>query len=859
MMKKKLALLIGIVILVVLLLDGIPALAGRPADPIGPDAVKISEQDDGGTVELGDNQILLINLEGNPSTGYGWGVQQVNADVLAQVGKDEWVPRSNLLGAPATQVLRFAGKSVGETDLVLAYRRPWEQVPPLRTFTLHVKVAAVSQDIAALYPAPEPAAPPAIDSAPSALPTSYNWCSLGKCTAVRDQGNCGSCWTFGTVGPLEMNILIKDSLTKDLAEQYLLSCNTDGWSCDGGWWAHDYHQWKIPSGEPDAGAVYEADFPYVASKVACNPPHTHHEKIASWAYVTNDYSVPSADLIKNAIYNYGPVAAAVCVGTAFQNYTGGIFQTNECTQVNHAIVLVGWDDTYGYWILRNSWGTSWGESGYMRIKYGTSSVGYAATYVSYNAAGPTPTPAPPTVTPVPGQVLLVDDDAGKSYQTYYASAIAAAGLSYDTWTVSTQGSPTLAKLQSYPIVVWLTGDDYSTTLTSTDESNLASYLNGGGKLFISGQDIGYDINTDSFYGTYLHATYKVDDTNTTSLTGADFLSGVSIAISGGDGANNQNYPSEIGLGSGAVGLFDYSGTTYTWGGLRYSGTYKVVYLSFGFEAISTAATRNAVMSGVLNWLQGSTPTPTPVPPTSTPVPATSTPVPPTATRTNTPVPPTATRTPTPVPPTATPSANRILLVDDDLNKSYQTYYANALTANGYGYDTWTVYTQGSPTLAKLQSYSIVIWLTGNDYSTTLTSTDQSNLASYLNGGGKLFLSGQDIGYDIRTDSFFANYLHATYKYDDTNVTTLYGAGLLSGVTLYISGGDGANNQTYPSEIGLGTGATGIADYSGTTYTWGGLSYAGTYKVVYFAFGFEALNSATLRNTVMQKVITWLGY
>ena len=845
-MKKRLVLLLGMVLVILFLLDGIPAMASRPVEPASPDAVKVGEEDNGGTVEIGPNQILLISLESNPSTGYGWYPQSMTASILRSVGADEWVPQSGLLGAPGTQVIRYAGIAAGETDLVLYYRRPWETVAPLRTFNLHVKVTAVATDVTALLPQPAAAPQMSASGGIAALPTSYNWCSLGGCTPVRDQGSCGSCWAFGTVGALETNILIKDGISRDLSEQYLVSCNSDGYGCDGGWWAHDYHQWKIPSGEPDAGAVYEADFPYVAYDASCNPPHTHHEKIASWAYVGSSSGVPSSDAIKNAIYNYGPVAAAVCVGTAFQNYTSGIFATNECSSVNHAIVLVGWDDANQYWILRNSWDDSWGEDGYMRIKWGTSQVGYAATYVVYNASGPTPTPAPPTVTPIPSQILLVDDDAGKTYQTYYASAIAAAGFSYDTWTVASQGSPSLATLQQYAIVIWETGDDYSTSLTTTDTSNLTSYLNGGGKLFLSGQDIGYDINTNTFYPNYLHASYVRDDTNTYTLTGSDFLAGVTIGISGGDGAGNQNYPSEIGLGSGAVGVMDYDGSTYGWAGLRYAGTYKVVYFSFGFEAINSAATRNTVMTKVLSWLQGTTPSPTstPVPPTSTPVPPTSTPVPPTS---------------TPVPPTSTPGTSRVLLVDDDVNKTYQTYYASALAANGYAYDTWTVYTQGSPTLAKLQQYTIIVWLTGSDYSTTLTSTDQSNLASYLNGGGKLFLSGQDIGYDIRTDAFFANYLHATYKYDDTNVTTLYGAGLLSGVTLYISGGDGANNQTYPSEIGLGSGATGIADYSGTTYTWGGLSYSGTYKVVYFSFGFEGINSSTTRNTVMQKVISWLGY
>ncbi len=847
-MKRNVALALSAVIAIVLLLSGIPASASPPADPPQPSEVRVNQLDSGGTVDLVGDQVLAIGLDSNPSTGYGWQVQNMDQRFLRQVGQIEWVPSSGLLGAPGTQVLRFRGVAEGETVLDLVYQRPWEQVEPLQTFSLQVRVIAPVNDTTDLAPVvPAVAQLPVENSGRSAdaLPTSYNWCSLGKCTAVRNQGNCGSCWAFGTVGPLEMGILIKDGLTKDLAEQYLVSCNTDGWGCDGGWWAHDYHQWKIPSGEPDAGAVYEADFPYTASDSPCNPPHTHHEKIASWAYVGNDYSVPSTDAIKNAIYTYGPVAAAVCVGSAFQAYSGGVFQTSECTSVNHAIVLVGWDDSQGYWILRNSWGSSWGESGYMRIKYGTSAVGYAATYVVYNAAGPTPTPAPPTATPVPGQVLLVDDDANKSYQTYYANALAANGYSYDTWTVYSQGSPTLAKLQQYSIVVWLTGSDYSTTLTSTDQSNLASYLNGGGKLFISGQDIGYDIRSDSFYGTYLHATYKRDDTNTYGLDGADFLAGVSINVSGGDGANNQSYPSEITPANGGVGVLDYTGTTYTYGGVRYAGTYKVVYFSFGFEAINSAASRNTVMGSVLNWLKGGvSPTATPVPPTATPVPPTATPVPPTA---------------TPVPPTATPSAKKVLLVDDDANKSYQTYYANALAANGYSYDTWTVYSQGSPTLAKLQQYSIVVWLTGSDYSTTLTSTDQSNLASYLNGGGKLFISGQDIGYDIRSDSFYGTYLHATYKRDDTNTYGLDGADFLAGVSINVSGGDGANNQSYPSEITPANGGVGVLDYTGTTYTYGGVRYAGTYKLVYFSFGFEAINSATSRNTVMQKVISWLGY
>lgn len=164
-----------------------------------------------------------------------------------------------------------------------------------------------------------------------------------------------------------------------------MSCNSDGWSCNGGWFVHDYHQWKYVDGETAAGAVWEDDFPYKASDVSCNPPHPHHEKIDSWAYVDpNVVGVPAVNAIKQAIFDHGPVGAAVCVNLAFQLYHGGVFNPRiGCNSINHAIVLVGWNDADGAWILRNSWGPSWGEGGYMRIAYGKSQVGYAANYVVY--------------------------------------------------------------------------------------------------------------------------------------------------------------------------------------------------------------------------------------------------------------------------------------------------------------------------------------------------------------------------------------------------------------------------------------------------------------------------------------------
>jgi hypothetical protein len=223
------------------------------------------------------------------------------------------------------------------------------------------------------------------------LPPTFDWCGLGGCTPIKDQGACGSCWAFATVGALESAIKIADGIEEDLSEQWLVSCNTHGWGCDGGYIAHGYHTWRTdPCG--DTGSVNEADFPYTALESPCNCPYAHEHLLESWAYIGTDSSVPSVEAIKQAILDYGPASVGVYVDEAFQGYTGGVF--NACATasgVNHAVVLVGWDDTQGtsgVWILRNSWGPAWGEGGYMRIEYGCSLVGHGAAYVDYPGYDP---------------------------------------------------------------------------------------------------------------------------------------------------------------------------------------------------------------------------------------------------------------------------------------------------------------------------------------------------------------------------------------------------------------------------------------------------------------------------------------
>jgi len=399
---KRLRIAIAMVLALALAISLSSSTFSSPSsqEPPPPGELRVTGEDDGGEVELSEGQVLVVTLEANPSTGYTWQMVEVEAEgegegILHQAGPIEFQPQSVLLGAPGTQTLRFEPAAEGESVLRLVYLRPWQpRVEPARTFSLRVRVAGplVAADNTPTTPVGDPLIEsPTLgpDQPQPDLPSAFDWCDFGGCTPVRDQGPCGSCWAFGTVGPLELNILIQRGLASDLSEQYLVSCNTESWGCNGGLWAHDYHAWKVPPGELGAGAVDESDFPYVARDDPCEPPHLHRHKIDLWHYVGNEWSVPSIADIKQAIYDHGPVSAAICVDSAFQSYSGGVFLGTGCSAVNHAIVLVGWDDsqgTNGVWFLRNSWGPGWGEDGYMRIGYGVSKVGFGANYVEYSSS-----------------------------------------------------------------------------------------------------------------------------------------------------------------------------------------------------------------------------------------------------------------------------------------------------------------------------------------------------------------------------------------------------------------------------------------------------------------------------------------
>jgi C1A family cysteine protease len=204
---------------------------------------------------------------------------------------------------------------------------------------------------------------------------------MGYYTSIKNQGSCGSCWAFGIAGVFEGRILQKNGTSVNLSEQYLLDCNHYGYSCSGGWFtAQNDHMSPY-------GARLESCYPYVAYKQTCKTACSYAYRTTSWYYVGSSSGVPSSTSIKSKIQSNGSVTAAVYVDSYWQAYTGGVFTRNASGNVNHAILLVGWDDSlasgYGAWRLKNSWGTGWGESGLMWIKFGVQKVGYAANYVNY--------------------------------------------------------------------------------------------------------------------------------------------------------------------------------------------------------------------------------------------------------------------------------------------------------------------------------------------------------------------------------------------------------------------------------------------------------------------------------------------
>jgi len=198
------------------------------------------------------------------------------------------------------------------------------------------------------------------------LPTSFDWRTKGAVTPVKDQGNCGSCWAFSAVANMEGQFAIKNNCLANLSEQQIVDCDSVSYGCMGGWMGTAFNYAKT------TGITLSYNYTYQGVQQACKD-----STVAKRVFVSTSFMIDTnEDVIQAALYQYGPLSMAVNA-SLFQYYTGGIFNQACTTQLNHAVTLVGWGVLNGvnYWIVKNSWGSNWGESGYIRMKKGTGQCG----------------------------------------------------------------------------------------------------------------------------------------------------------------------------------------------------------------------------------------------------------------------------------------------------------------------------------------------------------------------------------------------------------------------------------------------------------------------------------------------------
>jgi len=191
-------------------------------------------------------------------------------------------------------------------------------------------------------------------------PTLFNWCSSGKCTGVKDQGQCGSCWAFATTENIESVYAIKGRGLPVLAPQQIVDCDTSMYGCGGGDPAQAY-RYVAQQG----GLMFEQYYPYRAVQGRCSFNAGHvGARISGEA---NGYGGSEQQMAANLAAT-APFSIVVDA-SQWQFYKGGILASSQCGRnIDHAVQLVGYE-TGSYWLVRNSWGSGWGEGGFIRLQF----------------------------------------------------------------------------------------------------------------------------------------------------------------------------------------------------------------------------------------------------------------------------------------------------------------------------------------------------------------------------------------------------------------------------------------------------------------------------------------------------------
>jgi cathepsin K len=191
-------------------------------------------------------------------------------------------------------------------------------------------------------------------------------------TTVKDQSSCGSCWAFSASESVEGQLGLNGQLV-NISAQNLVDCVSEDYGCDGGW--------------PDDALAYvenhgvesDTDYPYAGVSQPCAATTTVHNNFINF-YGEID-SGDDVSLAKSLVL-FGPVSVAIHVDDGFQNYSGGIYDSDDCPrdEPNHAVLLVGFRPEY--WIVKNSWGAGWGEGGYIFMNRSRSNICGISTHAT---------------------------------------------------------------------------------------------------------------------------------------------------------------------------------------------------------------------------------------------------------------------------------------------------------------------------------------------------------------------------------------------------------------------------------------------------------------------------------------------
>ncbi|XP_018577102.1 cathepsin L-like proteinase [Anoplophora glabripennis] len=195
-----------------------------------------------------------------------------------------------------------------------------------------------------------------------AAPSSIDWRDKGVVSEVKNQGSCGGCWAFSATGAMESAYAIKTGKLLSLSEQNLLDCTTGygNAGCNGGTvdYSFDY--------VIDNGIESESDYPFQGVDGSCSYSQSRSAlQISSYVCLTYD----SESELQSAVGTIGPISVSLDAD-GYQFYSGGVYDDSSCTwNVNHGVLVVGYGEESGsqYWLVKNSWGASWGENGYIKM------------------------------------------------------------------------------------------------------------------------------------------------------------------------------------------------------------------------------------------------------------------------------------------------------------------------------------------------------------------------------------------------------------------------------------------------------------------------------------------------------------